>query len=483
MYDAASSDGYAAGWNSARGTAEQETRSHLKIESRARDLYRNSPVARTIVETHEHLVVHGGVSLTLQGKSRQLPRIEELLYELFLGTELDFDRSSSFAELQSQIIRETSIAGGCLIFRAFDRNSPIGFRIKLIEQSQIATDHSKTLRDGRIVRGIELDSKDRITAYWLYPNPDLDLRKRKPTRYPRENIAHVFFPPRLGALMGISWLAPAMPHIRMLDDILHAALQRQVTSQAFSAFVTPPASQKSNNILIEDDEPKGNADDRGFVRSTRAERELKRKHDRDRYLANLAEIRPNTMYILEPGEQIDLVNPPPPYDIRSLITPILQMIAKSVGISYEALAGDFAESSYSASRMAETQSRLWIGERRAMMLSRFLEPLWGWIRAGLEIQNYNMSGIWHRWQFPTLASAHPKEEAEIWEKRIQNGSATVSMWIRESGNDPDAVFEERAAELKKMQNLGILGGMNGAGNNQSSAGDEESDPRESTVLQ
>jgi lambda family phage portal protein len=461
-YDAASKDGSGAGWNAKDITPESETLQNEEIEKRARDLYRNSPIARTIVESHEQQVMHGGVALLMQGQSKRLDDIKSLVMQTLDSSQLDTNRLSSFNELLALVIRETSITGNCFALRVIDKTAPLGFRIKLLEYSYL--DRKLNGKEGRnrIVRGTELDARDTPVAYWLKPSIEPgDTRKSR--RYPIEEIAHTFVPTRVGSLGGICWYAPAMMHIRMLEDILISAQQRQATAQSFTAFIrlppgyqeesagrniTKPGTKKSEEKAIE-------TDDRGFAKSTRTDEKLKRKIKNDEYVRGLSEIRPNTFYILRPGEEIELATPPAPIDLASIIKPIVMFISKCTGLSYETILGDFSNGSYSATRMSNIQPVLWTKSRREMITNRFLQKVWAWIVDGLDTKGYDMTGIEHKWQFPEIVSAHPKEDLEMTWDRIHHNAGTVSEYIRSTNRDPEMVFKERAEEIRKMKELGL----------------------------
>ncbi|HYX35734.1 MAG TPA: phage portal protein, partial [Oligoflexus sp.] len=361
-YDAAGSDGSIAGWQPASIAPEAETAGNEKLESRARDLFRNSPIARTIVESHVQQIMHGGISLLIQGESKQLEKIKSLVQNTIESTGLDTNKQSSFNELTALSLQETSTAGNCFALRVIDKSAPLGFRIKLLEYAYLDLSLNKSEGRNRIVRGTELDPSDCPVAYWL--KPSLDAGKRgKSRRYSTDVIAHIFSPIRVGALGGVCWFAPAMTHIRMLDDILYSAQQRQATAQSFTAFVTLPHGYREDNAdVIPKDKKveksgKGNrADERGFAKSTKADSgAMKRAIRNDDYVRGLSEIRPNTFYLLRPGEEINLAEPPAPIDLASIIKPIVMFISKCTGLSYETILGDFSNGSYSATRMSNIQ--------------------------------------------------------------------------------------------------------------------------------
>jgi lambda family phage portal protein len=463
-YDAAGNSGSLNSWQPQSVLPESEINKNESIERRARDLYRNSPLARTIVDSHEQQIIHGGVNLRIQGATSQAKKIQTFITDTLESAELDSNLGSCFNDLLCEIIRETSVAGNCLILRVFDKEAPLGFRLKLLEWGYVDSQLDRVDGKTRIVRGVELNANDTPVAYWLKSSLDTKSRK-KSIRYSRDTIAHVYVPPRVGALGGVSWLTPAMAYIRQLEDILFSAQQRQATAQAFTAFVTLPSGYRESNSDVVSD-PSANdskskaaktSDDRGFAKTTKASEKLKRSVTNDEYAKGFAEIRPNTFYILRPGEEIKLAEPPMPIDLGSIIRPIAMFISKSVGLSYETILGDFANSSYSASRMAESQPRLWTNSKRSMIKTRLLDKIWTWIRDGLEIKGYQTESMTHSWQFPLMTSAHPKEELEIKMLEIANHVRSRREYIRGTNRDPDMVFAEISEEQNQLEALGIDG--------------------------
>lgn len=462
-YDAASKEGSGAGWAPKSITPESETIQNDEIEKRARDLYRNSPIAHTIVQSHVQQILQGGVSLLVQGANKRIEEINKIIRHALESTALDTNQFSSFNEILSLIIQEASIAGNCFALRVRDKTAPLGFRIKLLEYAYLDRSVNGKVegKGNRIVRGTELDSKDRPVAYWLKRSLE-PADKRKSQRFPIEDVAHAFDPTRVGSLGGVCWFAPAMMHIRMLDDILISAQQRQATAQAFTAFIRLPADYREDSdgdIVVsrkkKDDGKDEGIDDRGFVKSTRSKDNLKRKIKNDEYARGLAEIRPNTMYLMRPGEDIELASPPTPIDLASIIKPIVMFISKCTGLSYETILGDFSNGSYSATRMSNIQPVLWTKSRRGMITNRVLEKIWAWIEDGLDIKGFDVTNLEHKWQFPEPVSAHPKEDLEMLWGRVDRNAGTVSEYIRSQNKDPDMVFKERAEEIRKMKELGL----------------------------
>ena len=466
-HDSARPDGYAGGWEPGTISPTAETASHALIANRIRDLVRNGGLARTIVDIQTNAITQPSPSIMIQAddssdvNEKKAKRIRDELYEVFESTDLDHEGLRSPSGLFSAIAEETVIAGGCLLLRIWDKGARLGFCVKLIEQSFIARDkNEKSKTGGWIVEGREYDRKDRLVAYHLYSTYENDplFRKRKIRRYEAKDIIHYYVPPRLGSRLGISWFSHIVPDIRLSEDIKYSSQMRQRNSQAITAFVTPPPSARQNTSKQLDDEVDAESkdlDERGFAKTTRASGELRRTAFTDSYAGKLAELHPGSFYILAPGEEIKFAEAPKPFDFQSLYRPILQIMARASGTSYESLSGDYSNSSYSAARMAENQHRVWTTRHRTLFKDVVLSNLWRWISEGLELKGKSMNGLWHRWQQPDQVTAHPMEDAEIMEMLVENGVSTRSEWIRKRGGDPDAIFEEAAREQKRMRELGI----------------------------
>ncbi len=468
IHESARVDGYADGWTANRVSPRVETEAARDIEARARDLVRNSSIARTIIDVQVNAITQPTPALVLQpitltDQSETRAKVaNDYIYDAFESTGIDFERMRSPAELFSAIVEEAAIGGGTIGVRIWDKTAKLGFRVKIFEQSYLARDMTKKVKSGGwIIEGKEYDSGDRLIAYHIYDTyaDDPLFKKRSTVRYDEKDVFHYFVPPRPGAVIGLSWLSPVVADIRLLEDIKYSSQLRSRNSQSITAFVTQPPemSLRTNPTdgAEEGQEAAVDVDDRGFAKTTRGPRELKRSMDADAYSNRLAELRPGSFYILKAGEQIDFADPPAPIDFQSIYRPILSSMARAEGMSYEALSGDYSNSSYSAARMAENQHRSWTQRRRLSFKDIVLERLWLWIDGGLSLKGISTDGLWHRWQQPDQTSAHPKEDAEIMSLLVENGVSTVSEWIRKRGGDPDQVFEERARELKRMKDLGI----------------------------
>ncbi len=469
LYEAARPDGYADGWDTQSATAAGETSEIEKIVGRVRDLARNGSLTATIIEVLTNRIVQPGIHLSVQGKGSSLEAIKEVIYQAFEeSTDLDYDGESSFQTLMAQMVAETIEGGGCIAIRVFDQSAPLGFRIKLVEQSFIARSLSE--QKGRTRRGIEYDASGRKKAYILQshePSADGILGDRKLLRYLLKDVAHFYDPPRIGAEIGLPWLANLVPDIRLQEDFVYNTNVRNRNASAISTFIeqsgqrmpipseNTPGSDAFGEVEEEDAGESQDADDRGFAITTR-KRVLERRVGEDRYTAQFAEIRPGMNYLLRHGEKVSFPKVPDAPDFRNFHKPRLQGIARGTGgASYEDISGDYSDSSFSAARMSEMQPRLWVQKKREILRSRVLSKIWQWTLDGLRLRGYDTSGIWHRWEMPEPSPINPKEDAALMQAHTSLNFASLSELIRRSGRDPDAVFAEIAEDQKKLRELGI----------------------------
>ncbi|RZA10134.1 MAG: phage portal protein, partial [Proteobacteria bacterium] len=175
VHESARVDGYADGWTANRVSARGETESARDIEARARDLVRNSSIARTIIDVQVNAITQPTPALVLQPISRsdesekRAKVANDYIYDAFESTGIDYERMRSPSEFFSAVVEEAAIGGGTLGVRIWDKKAKLGFRVKMFEQSYLARDLTKkTGAGGWIIEGKEYDSADRLIAYHIY---------------------------------------------------------------------------------------------------------------------------------------------------------------------------------------------------------------------------------------------------------------------------------------------------------------------------
>ncbi|HUU24087.1 MAG TPA: phage portal protein [Methyloceanibacter sp.] len=217
-------------------------------------------------------------------------------------------------------------------------------RVQVLQPEQLDASVNRDLDGGgRIVAGVEFDRTGRIVAYHIRPSPDFAFVAAAAQRIDAADICHIFERRWPGQVRGISWLAPIASRIVELDSLEDAALVKAKVSALMCGFIK-------------------SLDGSGTT------------------AADLAAVQP-----MEPGALTELpigtdVSFSPTSDMTGLdafTRHMVRSIAAGVGLPYALLSGDYSDSNYSSSRLAQQAFVRRVKAVRASLLtSGFLFPLY-----------------------------------------------------------------------------------------------------------
>ncbi len=217
--------------------------------------------------------------------------------------------------------------GEVLIRRRYRRTADgltLPVQLQVLEADYLDSNKTLDLPGGVIVNGVEFDLLGRRVAYWLFeehPGSGVTFGNNTSKRVVAKDIIHVFKPGRPDQARGISWFTTVVLTLKDLDQYEDAELMRQKIAACFAAFVSD-ASGAGTAIGTED------PDD-----------------------STIETLEPGMIHQLPAGKTVTFGNPP---SVTSDALPIrnLRKIAAGLGISYEALTGDYSMVNYSSARMA-----------------------------------------------------------------------------------------------------------------------------------
>jgi lambda family phage portal protein len=349
-------------------------------------------------------------------------------------TSIDADGRHNVYGLQGLLTRTCDESGETLVRRRRRRPSdglPLPFQLELLEPDHLdeSRDNWRTPSGGRVQAGIELDAISQRTGYWIWPqHPGEMFGQLEPSRFvPASEILHVYESKRPKQLRGVPRLAPVIIRARGLSEYEDASLLKQQISACLTLIVQDPAS---------DPDPVPPGVTREKV---------------------VQELEPGARIDLGPGQTAAFSDPPASDNYADYVTANLRAIAAAAGVTYEALSGDWRNVNYSSARMGAQTSQQSIERFRWLVLvPQFLDPLWGWfVEAAQLAGELPMGEIGVRWTPPRRLILNPKEEVPGMRDQARAGLASISDLIRQDGQDPEEVWTELAADIKRLNALGL----------------------------
>jgi capsid protein len=86
-----------------------------------------------------------------------------------------------------------------------------------------------------------------------------------------------------------------------------------------------------------------------------------------------------------------------------------------------------------------------------LLIPRFCDRVWEWFCEVSFLADETVE-----WTPPRREMLDPVKETTGMKLAVEAGFTTVSEVIRSQGDDPDAVFEEREAEQKRIKKFGLV---------------------------
>ena len=344
-------------------------------------------------------------------------------------------------------LRSVAMDGEALIrIHELDPESPTGFSVELIDAEALDLDYHADLQNGNSIRmGVEMTRRRRPVAYHLFAEATSPYQGYQSgsqrERVPAADIIHVYLPEWAWGSRGIPWAHASLRRMKMLagyeEAAITAARSAAIKSAAYVTTAdyvpgTQPGTEQTDGSFAQDLEP-------GGVEVVPYGWDLK----------PLDFSWPNT-------------------DHGQFVKECLRGIASGLGVSYNALANDLEGVNYSSLRQGALTERdlwmllqaWWIDWVSRPLYKRWLE--WA-IRSGRitrangtplpferlpALSNATFQGRRWPWVDPVKDMAANKAAIELCTK-------SVSEIIRESGRDPEEVWQELADDRDALAKLGL----------------------------
>lgn len=438
-YEAASKGRGTAGWRASGTSADSEIAiAGPLLRDRMRDLVRNNPMAAQAVQVLVNNMVGYGIRPRAATNDATLNKRVD---ELWRRWERVCDRHghTNFDGLQVLAVREM-IEGGEVF--AVARPTPmrgrdlVPLQIELREADHLDAGRMDNRADGmRIDQGIEYDRHGKRTAYWMFPDHPggssaVFGRRLESARIPTERVAHLYERQRVQS-RGVPWGAPAMRHVRDLDDWQMAELERK----RLEACVV--------GIVFGAEEG-----DQGIAPSVL---------DADGH--RVEQFEPGLIAYARNGKDIKFNQPASTGGIGEWLRGQQHLIAAGFRVPYALMTGDLSQANFSSTRAGLNEFRRMIEQMQwQAVIPMFCERIWGWFisyaqDAGLLPRDVE---IFADWGTPRFESVNPLQDAQADLLEVRSGFSTVPQQIARRGYDLDETLAEWADFAGKADAAGLV---------------------------
>lgn len=439
-FDAANSD-RSSSWSPRATSIVSETMGSLsKLRAKSRDLVQNSDVAASAIRELTNATVGHGIMPQAASDSDVFNDLVDRRFEQW-SNRCEPRQQMTFYSLQNQAVKAMFVSGEAFLVRVRppkSENMPTPLWLKLYEADMVDDNLNKQTEDGgRIVQGIEFDSKDRLIAYWFFQNHPGDAftwsaRSSEDTyiRIPAEDVIHLMehAENRPQQVRGVPRLAPVINDIREMGEYKSAELMKQRIAACFGVI-----------FQNTEDDPDG---DKALCDSSNLK---------------IDEIYPGLIAYAPGGSTVTTVNPPSTLGYPEYVKQHLQGIGAGLGIPYAQLTGDLTKVNFSSGRMGlggfirKTEAVQWF-----TVIPGLCEKIWQWfISADYQAGNIVTAAVKVDWNTQRFPSVNPSQDEAARSKRLRNGVSTLAMEIAQEGNNPKRVFRQRQQENALLDSLDL----------------------------
>jgi lambda family phage portal protein len=432
-YEAAANTRRTKGWRASGASAEVEIAGSLEtLRNRHRQLVRDNPWAARAVRAIVNNTVGSGIAgYWTTGPTRtRAVEMNALWQEWSRSQTCDVGGRLNFDGLQGLMLRTVAEAGEVIVRKRVVNRGPgrVPLALQIIEPDHIDDTRDEQRTDGsRVLRGIEVDAADRVTAIYLlreHPGGNtfrLRGTNRDSERVPVADLCHIFRVDRPGQVRGVPWGAPVMLSLRDLDGYEDAMLLRQKLAACFVAFV-------------QQDAPGGET-------------------------ANGPEtLEPGAVEYVQNADGVTFATPPMPDGYGPYTASILRRVAVGYGVPYEVLTGDLSQVNYSSGRMGWLEFHRDIEAWRWQMLMPMgLERIAGWFAELAPLAgNPNVARDARvEWTPPARKMIDPTKEVGAYIEARRGGLISLQEIHRELGQDTEEVLAEIADENARLDRMQI----------------------------
>jgi lambda family phage portal protein len=435
QYEAAGRGRRTDNWKSTGTSATAEIQPALFVlRNRSRDLVRNNGYGKNAIRKIANNVVGPGIIPNPDISSApQEKKLKKIWNSWANTTDCDYDGHNTFYGIQKLVMRTVAESGECIIRKRIvaDRRLALPLQLQVLEPDYIdTTKYDQALSNGGFIYyGIEFSKSGKIVAYWLFDTHPGETSVRfnlTSTRYPVEEIIHVFEKERPGQFRGVPWLHSSMLRLKDLDEYEDAQLIRQKIAACFSVFIT------DNTPSIPG------------MKTTDADR--------------LERVEPGIIEHLKPGQTVSFATPPHAEGFGEYTKNVLRGIAAGIGMDYVTLTGDLSATNFSSGRMGWLEFNRNITEWQwQMLIPMHCDKAWKWFLEMAAIYGHIRAGVVVdvEWTPPRREQINPEVETKAMIEAIQNGVSTWTDVQLEQGFNPEEQLDKMIKDRNAFEKAGL----------------------------
>jgi lambda family phage portal protein len=447
----------------------------------------SNPVIAALVEGFATYAVGNGLTLSSQPNHRALGISKEAARELSHqietawqtwaknGSECDASGRHSLGQLAVAAYKSFLLTGETLF--AIDWQSAAGAatrtKVNMLDVRQLDQSITRVAEGNNgscILQGVQFDKGGKVEGYWIRPfvlgnvsSAPQAVFVQARTSWGRTRMGHLFDLIVPGQIRGVSPLAAALTPAHSKSTLrefgLAAALVQSMVAATVESDLPRDAAMRTLVAADAMDMPAPAGVSPQEWAAARAAY----------YETVKVNLQPGVVTHMMKGDKLILHRPQSPNTVHDALDKSLSReAAKAAGSSAEDVSGDYSQTSFSASRLA--QELPWrINKRRR---SAIVEPLYqaafgAWLEEACETGRVRLpEGAPAFWQAPEAYSnavwrgegkpiADPLKATQADVLEIENGLSTLEAKLGERGLDFEEVLTQRKSEREQLEAAGL----------------------------
>lgn len=444
-YDAAGFRGN-SNWQVSNNSAEMTDRySRDNIRAKTRDLERNSDIFNGITSAYKRNVVGVGISIQAWTNDEELnTKLEELWQEWTKKRNCDVTETQSFNQILRMAITRKKVDGGILFVKRYTTGGITPFKLQMVEVDELDTIQTSPKSTGnKVVGGIEYNAFNKPMGYWIKQYSIDGYREMQPVYIEAKDVVFYFSKKRPSQIREMSDMTPTVNRIRDTNEFMTSVSVKERIAACLGILikrVNPVASMGRNT---------GKSDKRSSYEGK--------------------SISPGMILEMNAGDEAQILDPKgQATDASKYVKLQQQLMSSGQGLSYEAVARDMSQSTYSSARQGSIEDELTYVEEKELLedcMSEIYETfvISCYLSGLIQVKDFWENKAYylkHKWVESPKKWIDPLKEANANRIALQTGQKTYQQVCAENGRDWKEQIDDMYETLDYAKSKGIeLGGV------------------------
>lgn len=450
--DGMRSGGYDAGgygrlnraWRAQNQSAEMQDRfDRDTIRARARDLERNSDLARSIIRAYRRNVVGRGFELQARTADEKLnEQLESVWKEWCRARNCDVTGQQNFNQILRMAAVRKKVDGGILFRKCYTGDGILPFKLQALEVDELESSVMAPKNKGnKVIGGIEFNAYNRPVGFWVRQYSIDGMTMNEAEYIDAKDTIFYFEKERPSQLREMSDLAATIPRIRDTNEFITAVAVKERIAACLAVMIKRMKEFMGNGLP-------------GRSQMAGERKDYTGKH-----------ITPGMLMELNAGDEVQVINPGNSgNDANAHLKLQMRLMGAGQGLSYEAVSRDMSETNYSSARQASIEDELTFAEEAELLKERLMDEVYetfviSAVLAGLlKIKDFwgrKADYLRHEWVASPKKWIDPLKEANANRIAMETGQKTFKQISAEAGRDWKEQIDDMAEVLEYARQKGV----------------------------